>query len=149
MWPCVAELDASQSMFIGGYPNSSDVYTYNWDSQTWRQTTSLLQGQDRLGCISLGDKGVLAIGGNEDRSVELFDPFNETWSYQPSLPSNVYPYYPTILKHNTGQIIGLFGGRLVYYRTENGDWKANEKVFNYEIGQTLVPGNFVPACLPA
>ena len=147
---CVAELDASQSMLIGGNPNSSDVYIYNWDSQTWRQTTSLQQGRDRLGCISLGDKGVLAIGGNEDLSVELFDPFNETWSYQPSLPSDVYYGYSIILKHNTGHIIGLFQDtQNTYYRTKDGDWNVIENVYNGGDGRTLVPGNFVPACLPA
>ena len=151
IWACVAELDASQSMFIGGLTpagrSSPDAYIYNWDSDTWTQTTSLLQGKNRQGCISLGDKGVLAIGGDfNDRTVELFDPFNETWSNQQSLPSNVDPNYPTILKHKTGHVIGLFtGSDQVYYRAKDGDWSAIEDVtIEPGTGRTLVPGNFGP-----
>ena len=158
IWACVAELDATQSMFIGGQPNFADVYIYNWTSGNWTQSTSLLQGKNRQGCIRLGAEGVLAIGGDyfgNDRSVELFDPFNATWSYQPSLPSNVNPYYPDILKHNTGYIIGLFiGSDQVYYRKNDGDWSAIEDVTLPEAGTeftgyTLVPLNFVPACMTA
>ena len=149
IWACVAELDASQSMFIGGQPNSSDVYIYNWDSDTWTQSTPLLKGKNRQGCISLGDKGVLAIGGDyygNDHTVELFDPFTETWSYQPRIPNNVNPYYPTILKHNTGHVIALFtGSDQVYYRAKDGDWSAIEDVtIEPGTGRTLVPGNFGP-----
>ena len=154
IWACVAELDASQSMFIGGQPSSANVHIYNWDSETWTQTTSLLQGKNRQGCIRLGDKGVLAIGGDyygNDRTVELFDPINKTWSNRPSLPSNVDPYYPNILKDNTGRIISLFyRSDKVYYRAKDGDWSAIEDVtLEANTGKTLVPGNFVPACFSA
>ena len=126
---CVANLNTTHTMIIGGYYASSDAWLYNWRTLEWTQTDSLISGRRVHGCVSLGDQGVLVAGGSEDHTVELYDPVLGTWSTQPSLPEELDPIFPTLLNWE-GQVLALiYQEEEIYQRSnETGEWSVLEGV---------------------
>ena len=127
---CVVNLNTTHTFLIGGgYPTSTnDAWLYNWSSETWTRTGSLIQGRRVHGCVSLGGQGILVAGGydgNEVYTVELYDPAQGTWSPQPDLPQYIDPRYPILLNWDE-QVLALFYGEdQIYQRSEeNGEWSV-------------------------
>jgi len=157
---CVVNLNATHTLLIGGgYPTpTTDTWIYDWSSQTWTRTGSLITGRRDHGCVSL-NQGILVAGGYDGSddvyTVELYNPALGTWSSQPDLPRDIYPYDPILLNWED-QVLALFYGEdQIYKRSEeNGEWSVLAGVhlpeyfsgYHYDKA-VLVPGNW--SCNPA
>ena len=165
VWSCVVNLNATHTLLIGGgYPTpTTDTWIYDWSSQTWTRTGSLITGRYGHGCVSL-NQGILVAGGWEGSdvytggsvyTVELYNPALGTWSSQPDLPRDINPTYPILLNWED-QVLALFWGKdQIYKRSEeNGEWSVlagvhlpvNFSGYHYDKA-VLVPGNW--SCNPA
>ena len=119
-YPCLVNLNANQTMLIGGYELSewymlNEVWIYDWMTEEWAQTAPLAESRQAHGCVSLGGSVLVAGGidgdGNAFRSVELFD--GSSWSPQPDLPGFMNQMGDvksdgSILLNWDGLIVGLF-----------------------------------------
>ena len=155
---CVVNLNTTHTFLIGGgYPTpTNDAWLYNWNSEAWTRTGSLIQGRRVHGCVSLGDQGILVAGGydgSEVHTVELYDPGQGTWSSQPDLPRYIDPRYPILLSWDD-QVLALFYGEDQIYEwrsEENGEWSVLDggylpESFGGWDKAVLVPGNW--SCNP-
>jgi len=126
---CVVNLNTTHTLLIGGSPVFRDVWLYDWSSQAWTRTGSLIQGREFHGCVSLGDLGILVVGGlgggDYVYAVELYDPAQGTWSSQPDLPADINPVVPLLL-NSDDQVLALFRVEdQIYQRSEeNGEWSV-------------------------
>ena len=126
--PCLVNLNTTHTMMIGGYPARRDAWLYNWRTQEWTRTGSLIQGRRHHGCLSLDDKGVLVVGGGYGRNVytvELYNPAQGTWSSQPNLPRYIDPIAPILFNWNA-QVLALFRGKDRIYKQSKDDGKWRE-----------------------
>ena len=120
---CVVNLNTTHTFLIGGgYPITVYAWMYDWSSQAWARTGSLIQGRRVNGCVSLGGQGILVAGGLFGRdkvyTVELYDPTQGTWSSQPDLSRDIDPYSPLFLNWD-GQVLTLFHKEdQIYKRSE-------------------------------
>ena len=87
--------------------------------------------------MSLGDQGVLVVGGYKGGKVdgsrvytaELYKPIQGTWSPQPDLPQDIMPLFPILLNVDD-VVLALFDlNDQIYQRSkENGKWSVLEGV---------------------
>merc|ERR1740119_21051 len=120
---------ATHTLLIGGgYPTTTtDTWIYDWSSQTWTRTGSLITGRRYHGCVSL-NQGILVAGGYDGSdvyTVELYNPALGTWSSQPDLPRDIDPQFPILLNWED-QVLALSQGEdQIYKRSEeNGEWSV-------------------------
>ena len=158
-WSCVVNLNTTHTFLIGGGdPGRNDAWLYDWSSQAWTRTGSLIQGRRDHGCVNLGGGRILVAGGRNGGSdvytVELYDPAQGTWSSQPDLPHYLmYPLYPIFLNWDD-QVLALFYDKdQIYQRSkENGEWSVLDGVRlptnlgGYYDKAVLVPENW--SCNP-
>jgi len=155
---CVVNLNTTHTSLIGGgNPTpTSDVWMYDWTSQAWTRTGSLIQGRRLHGCVTLDAERILVAGGYDGSSrvysVEIYDATQGTWSSQPDLPLDIDPRAPLLLNWD-GQVLALFQvENQIYQRSEeNGEWSVLPGVqlpssFGYDKA-ILVPGSW--SCNPA
>ena len=155
-YSCVVNLNTTHALLIGGgyYPGRTDTWLYDLSSQAWTRTGSLIRGRSYHRCVSLGDLGILVVGGSHGRdkgySVELYDPILGTWSSQPDLPADIDPVYPLLLNWED-QVLALFRGTdQIYQRSqETGEWSVLDggrlpgSFWGYDHDKAvLVPGNW-------
>ena len=158
-YSCVVNLNTTHTLLIGGgYPVRRDTWLYDWSSQAWTRTSSLIQGRYGHRCVSLGDLGILVVGGWDGGAVytvELYDPAQGTWSSQPDLPADSNPVDPLLLNWDD-QVLALFRDEdQIYQRSEgNGEWSVLQGVQlpetfkEYRFDKAvLVPENW--SCNPA
>jgi len=152
-YSCVVNLNTTHTFLIGGYsPVRSDAWLYDWTSQAWTRTGSLIHGRYGHGCVNLDGERILIAGGWDgyDRvySVEIYDSTQGTWSSQSDLPREIESDYPLLLNWD-GQVLALFKGEdQIYQRSEeNGEWSVlkglqlPEAFDGYKDGKAiLVPG---------
>jgi len=151
---CVVNLNTTHTLLIGGgYPTRRDTWLYDWSSQAWTKTGSLIQARYQHGCVSLGDLGILVVGGRDEKAVytaELYNPVQGTWSSQPDLPRDIDPYGPLLLNWDD-QVLALFENEdQIYQRSEEtGEWSVLDGVRlpdrfqgDYWHKAVLVPGNW-------
>jgi len=157
-YSCVVNLNTTHTVLIGGgHPVRNDVWIYNWDSQAWTRTGSLTQGRYLHGCVRLG-QGILVAGGyagSDLYTVELYNPVQGTWSFQPDLPLDIEQENPLLLNWD-GQVLALFDRNAQIYkrRRETGEWSVLDGVrlpspfegYSYTKA-VLVPDNW--SCNPA
>ena len=157
IFSCVASLSANQIMITGGKETPKNGFIYDLSTSEWEETSSITNGRYGHGCVSLGEQGVLIAGGyNDERSVELYDPVDGSWSTNLDLPQTVDTRWP-ILLNREGEVLALFYGESVIYRRskEDGSWSVLEGVelpsedTGYWPGlAVLVPDDFAQdACL--
>jgi len=153
---CVVNLNTTHTSLIGGYPARRDAWLYDWTSQAWTRTGSLIQGRYRHGCVTLDGERILVAGGYDGGdvyTVELYDPTQGTWSSQPDLPGYIIPY-PLLLNWD-GQVLALFFSedQIYQWSEENGEWSVLAGVqlpetFDYGNDKAvMVPGSW--SCNPA
>merc|ERR1719239_608823 len=53
LYSCVVNLNTTHTFLIGAYPARRDVWLYDWTSQAWTRTGSLIQGRYTHGCVTL------------------------------------------------------------------------------------------------
>merc|ERR1719239_547820 len=53
LYSCVVNLNTTHTFQIGAYPARRDVWLYDWTSQAWTRTGSLIQGRYTHGCVTL------------------------------------------------------------------------------------------------
>ena len=160
IYPCIANLNSTHSLFMDGLTSlidSSETWLYDWSNAAWTKTASMNTGRGYHGCTSLGAQGVLVVGGynstHDLRSVELYDPVNNIWTAQPSLPTNInITIIPTLINVD-GRVIGQFHfDNQIYQRSDNGsDWSVLPGVQvpqDYIRLAALVPDDFVSSCIP-
>ena len=154
---CVVNLNTTHTFLIGGGSPTptNDAWLYDWSSQAWTRTGSLIQGRRGHGCVTLDAERMLVAGGweyvgNNIYTVELFDPTQGAWAPQPDLPRDIFPLYPILLNWDA-QVLALFIGEdQIYQRSEeNGKWSVLEEVSlpkpfkGYDENKAiLVPGNW-------
>ena len=158
---CVVSLSPTQSMLVGGQPTYNDAWIFDWNAKEWTETAPLNEGRSFAGCVSLGDQGVLVVGGfNQGNgghiwAVELYDPVKGTWLRQPDLPRNINPFAPIVFNYNS-QLYALFAGEDCIYKRndQNGEWsmlvgaKLPELFEGYKNDKAImVPHDFVPSCI--
>ena len=128
-YSCAVNLNATHTFLIGGgYPVRNDVWLYDWSSQAWTRTGSLIRGRRIHGCVALDGERILVAGGRDGGaiySVEIYDATKGTWSSQPDLPRDIKPDAPTLLNWD-GQVLALFPGKdKIYQRSEEtGEWSV-------------------------
>ena len=134
---CLAEVNATHSLIVGGLQDNSqvsDTWLYDWTSGVWTGPIILNEGRFAHACAKLEGQGVLVAGGFDKfgsyiYSVELFDPETGVWTTQPSLPEDVYVGGPDLHPTSSGSVIAIFNKRdEVYERAEDGTWSALEGV---------------------
>ena len=158
VWSCVVNLNTTHTLLIGGgFPApTNDAWLYDWTSQAWTRTGSLIQGRRDHGCVNLDGERILVAGGYDGSfiySVEIYDATQGTWSSQPDLPRDITPLYPLLLNWD-GQVLALFyGENHIYQRSEEtGEWSVLQGVqlpkflWSYDKA-ILVPGSW--SCNPA
>jgi len=162
-WSCLVNLNTSHTLLIGsGYSaavgrSGSTAWLYDWSSQAWTRTGSLIQDRVYHGCVALDGERILIAGGYDGSdvfySVEIYDPTQGTWSSQPDLPRDINPYYPLLLNWDD-QVLALFHDEdQIYQRSEEtGEWSVLQGVqlpltFGYKNKAVLVPENW--SCNPA
>jgi len=129
LYSCVVNLNTTHTFLIGAYPARRDVWLYDWTSQAWTRTGSLIQGRQGHGCVNLDGERILIAGGYDYSSwvysVEIYDGTQGTWSSQPDLPQDFYPLYPLLLNWD-GQVLALFLYEdQIYQRSEEtGEWSV-------------------------
>ena len=89
---CIAEINATHTLFTPGEGRHPESWIYNWNTEEWMQSSASLKPRKLHGCALLPGRGVLIAGGqdengNDEYSVELFDPVTQTWSQEPDLVS--------------------------------------------------------------
>mgnify|MGYP001280772141 CR=1 FL=1 len=151
---CVVNLNTTHTFLIGGYPGRRDVWLYDWTSQAWTRTGSLIQGRYTHGCVHLDGERILVAGGYDGSdnvySVEIYDATQGTWSSQPDLPADINPVVPHLLNWDD-QVLALFYGEdQIYQRSEEtGEWSVLDggrlpgsfQGYKYDKA-VLVPGNW-------
>ena len=159
-YSCVVNLSPNQTMLIGGSRTRNDVWIYDWSTEEWTRTDSLMEGRYIHGCVHLGDEGVLVAGGytkdgGRIYTVVLYDPIAGTWSSKPDIPGDMNPVDPILLNWDGQVLVLLRDMDLVYkWSQENGELSVLDSVklpesfsgFNYDKA-TLVPDNFVLSCV--
>merc|ERR1719239_846948 len=160
-WSCVVNLNTTHTSLIGGgYPTSTrDAWLYDWTSQAWTRTGSLIQGRYGHGCVALDGERILVAGGYDGSSLvysaEIYDAIQGTWSSQPDLPADINPVAPILLNWD-GQVLALFRDKdQIYQRSEEtGEWSVLQGVQlpssfgGYNLDKAvLVPGSW--SCNPA
>jgi len=124
--PCVAQLNATHSLYTGGFksPNKlRDTWLYNWETSVWTEAGKLNDGRYNHGCAVAEGVGAVVAGGAGTDSVELFDQQSLTWSIQPSLPEYLPYAYSAYLLSWRDTVLGLFSDSyVVYERTAGGTW---------------------------
>merc|ERR1719341_1057094 len=154
-YSCVVNLNTTHTLLIGGYRggDNRDTWLYDWSSQAWTRTGSLIQGRQAHGCVGLGDLGILVVGGRDGGAVhtaELYDPVQGTWSSQPDLPADIDPVSPLLLNLED-QVLALFRDTdQIYQRSqETGEWSVLDGgrlpgsfQGNYYERAVIVPGNW-------
>ena len=122
-WSCVVNLNTTHTFLIGGgSPVRSDVWIYDWSSQAWTRTGSLIQGRRYHGCVTLDGERILVAGGYDGSdnvySAEIYDATQGTWSSQPDLPADINTFAPILLNWD-GQVLALFHKEdQIYKRSE-------------------------------
>ena len=146
---CFVNLNTTHTLLIGGGYHTTNVWLYDWSSQAWTRTGSLIHGRENHACVGLGDLGILAVGGYDVHTVELYDPSQGTWSSQPDLPADISPLFLILLNWDD-QVLALFKGEdQIYQRSEEtGEWSVLDggrlpgRFQGYEDKAVLVPGNW-------
>ena len=161
LYSCLADVNATHSLIIGGRKADAESWLYDWTAGVWTESGTLNQGREGHACAVLKGQGVLVAGGliippDNDyvSSVELYDPETGVWTMQPSLPEDVYVGGPTLLPTSSGLVIAIFIDKdEVYQRAEDGTWRVLEGVALPETSDafrnfqaTLVPDDF-PGCM--
>jgi len=158
-YSCVVNLNKTHTFLIGGGdPVRRDAWLYDWTSQAWTRTGSLIQGRRAQGCVALDGERILVAGGYDGGdvyTVELYDPTQGTWSSQPDLPADINPAAPLLLNWDD-QVLALFNNEdQIYQRSEEtGEWSVlagvqlPETFSGYLYDKAiLVPGSW--SCNPA
>ncbi len=86
----IAELPDGNILVSGGGnidPALRSCEIYDISTGEWRSTASLIKGRSYHKMVSLINDKVLAIGGWDDSSCELFDPISEKWVLADSIPT--------------------------------------------------------------
>ena len=155
---CIVNLNSSHSLFVGGsYASySTGEWLYDRNEDKWTETGNLKHKRRNYGCISLGSKGVLVVGGDNQvsghlYSVELYDPVTGTWSEQ---PDRLRTSRPLLLNWNGIPLALLKDQNNIYQRGDDGVWlelqgitlpeNFNEHTLDRAI---LVPDHFVAECM--
>ena len=164
-YSCVVNLNATHTVLIGGnhpltrwiHPPAA-AWLYDWTSQLWTRTGSLIQGRYLHGCVSLDGQGILVAGGydrGQGYTVDLYNPVQGTWSSQPDLPRDIEQKQPLLLNWD-GQVLALFDRNAQIYKRsrDTGEWSVLKGVhlpspfegYSYTKA-VLVPDNW--SCNPA
>ena len=153
---CVVNLNTTHTSLIGGggSPARRDAQLYDWTSQAWTRTGSLIQGRRDQGCVTLDGERILVAGGSDGSSqvysVEIYDAIQGTWSSQPDLPADIDPVSPILLNWDD-QVLALFQDKdQIYQRSEEtGEWSVLDggrlpRSFQgyHNDNAVLVPGNW-------
>jgi len=160
IWSCVVNLNTTHTSLIGGGSSARrDAWLYDWTSQAWTRTGSLIQGRYGHGCVALDGERILVAGGYDGSSLvysaEIYDAIQGTWSSQPDLPADINPVAPILLNWD-GQVLALFRDKdQIYQRSEEtGEWSVLQGVQlpssfgGYNLDKAvLVPGSW--SCNPA
>ena len=152
---CIATLNSSHSLFVGGSQRTS-AWLYDRNEDKWTETGQMKLGRRNLGCIGLGSKGVLVVGGDNQvsghlYSVELYDPVTGTWSEQ---PDRLRTSRPLLLNWNGIPLALLKDQNNIYQRGDDGVWLELQGITLPEIFQgndgdeaILVPEHFIAGCV--
>jgi len=134
VFSCVVNLNTTHTFLIGGGdPVRRDAWLYDWSSQAWTRTGSLIQGRGAHGCVTLDGERILVAGGWDGSynvySAEIYDPTQGTWSSQPDLPRDINPMFPIFL-NGDDQVLALFQDEdQIYQRSEDtGEWSVLQGV---------------------
>ena len=86
--------------------NSAEIY--NLDNNTWENTNPMLDNRSLHNLITLNNGEVIAIGGFEVKSSEIFNPASNSWRYTDSLETLKY-FGDTATLLNDGRILVVGG----------------------------------------
>ena len=148
-------MNATHSLLVGGYPDPSGTWSYNWTSQTWTATGDLNANRTSHGCALLKDKGVLIVGGYNEGTAELYDPNTGVSIVQPVPPPGVGLDQPLLLEWNN-TVIAMFERETeIYEYMEDGSWTVLQGARlpetngrnNQQNKAVLVPDSFALGCL--
>ncbi|MFA3784177.1 kelch repeat-containing protein [Melioribacteraceae bacterium 4301-Me] len=117
----------------GGYENSikisSEIYELN--TGKWRYTTPMNVPRVSHDLVLMKTGKVLAIGGYKERSCEIFDPEEETWTMTDSIPTFRFDGQ-TVTLLNNGNIL-VAGGYRVTDNLSNFEYLRNCEIYDPDI----------------
>ena len=79
---CIIKLNDNEALLTGGRNNSGrtrDTWYFTYDSKTWRQGPSLIEGRSYHGCgkFTIGNTTVLVVAGGFEESLVEFLVLNQ------------------------------------------------------------------------
>jgi hypothetical protein len=159
---CIAQLNKSHSMLIGGersFNSIADVVLYDWTKGEWTPGPPMQRPRNFHRCTSFGSGSIMVAGGwgggyhNQSYpdliKTEIYDPEIDAWYYSKDLPHSDYNYYDSngTLTNWNGSPLWIARGTISKF--VNGEWillestPSNDNGINFAI---TLPDDFIPDC---
>ena len=104
---CACEIRESPYIFVaGGKGKSNQMWMYDVLLGRWSKCAKMIQGRSLHMMVSVGDKSVVVLGGQETSSIEEYDIKRNKWRDRGALLANVKSSVVTALQEK----VYIFGG---------------------------------------